>query len=262
MGPPRERPRTASFCGRHRGRLAGAAAAPFRFRGGCRRPRRVPRLCADPAPGPKGGQSAGPLGRGGGLVRSYHASAGAVSRHHPPSGLSADRPRALGRRAPTGREPAGRAPAHPVRNTRRAHQHRCLLLVLPLGRLRLAARQPLGRDHGPPRLHLRPTGAPCRGASWTPRPATRPGLHPVRRSAGRSPQLGWAHPLGGFFPLSPNLFWPQDHAWCVASEIDLYCTLVAGSEALAQTLVGDPRLEAWRVGPADPIAFDSDQINT
>src|SRR6266540_3907868 len=29
MGPPRERPRTASFCGRHRGRLAGAAAAPF-----------------------------------------------------------------------------------------------------------------------------------------------------------------------------------------------------------------------------------------
>ncbi|HZD69708.1 MAG TPA: hypothetical protein VFA45_12620 [Actinomycetes bacterium] len=55
---------------------------------------------------------------------------------------------------------------------------------------------------------------------------------------------------------------PQDHAWCVASEIDLFCTLVAGSEALAQTLVGDPRLEAWRVHPADPIAFDSDQINT
>jgi hypothetical protein len=27
-------------------------------------------------------------------------------------------------------------------------------------------------------------------------------------------------------------------------------------------LVGDPRLEAWRVQPADPIAFDSDQINT
>jgi hypothetical protein len=75
-------------------------------------------------------------------------------------------------------------------------------------------------------------------------------------------QLGWTDPYGFFFPQSPNLFWPQDHAWCVASEIDLFCTLVAGSDDLAETLVGDPRLEAWRVQPADPIAFDSDQINT
>jgi hypothetical protein len=45
-------------------------------------------------------------------------------------------------------------------------------------------------------------------------------------------------------------------------EIDLFCTLVAGSEDLAEALVGDPRFEAWRVDPADPIAFDSDRINT
>jgi hypothetical protein len=77
-----------------------------------------------------------------------------------------------------------------------------------------------------------------------------------------APQLGWTDPYGFFFPQSPNLFWPTDHAWCVASEIDLFCTLVAGSEALARALVGNPRLEAWRVQPADPIAFDSDQINT
>ena len=31
---------------------------------------------------------------------------------------------------------------------------------------------------------------------------------------------------------------------------------------LAEALVGDPRFEAWRVDPADPIAFDSDRINT
>jgi hypothetical protein len=49
---------------------------------------------------------------------------------------------------------------------------------------------------------------------------------------------------------------------CVASEIDLFCTLVAGSDILAVAMVGDPRLEAWRVQPADPIAFDTDQINT
>jgi len=77
-----------------------------------------------------------------------------------------------------------------------------------------------------------------------------------------APQLGWADPYGLFFPQSPNLFWPLDRAWCVASEIDLFCTLVAGSQALAAALVGDPRLEAWPVQPADPIAFHSDQINT
>jgi hypothetical protein len=64
-----------------------------------------------------------------------------------------------------------------------------------------------------------------------------------------------------FWPQSPNLFWPQDHAWCVATEIDLYCTVVAGSEHLAQELVTDPRLEAWRVQPSDSITYDSDLVN-
>jgi hypothetical protein len=75
-------------------------------------------------------------------------------------------------------------------------------------------------------------------------------------------QLGWTDPYGVYFPQSPNLFWPQDHTWCVACEIDLFCTLVGGSDALAEALLADPRLEAWRVQPDDPIAFDSDQINT
>jgi hypothetical protein len=77
-----------------------------------------------------------------------------------------------------------------------------------------------------------------------------------------APWLGWTDPYGAFFPQSPNLWWPQDHAWCVASEIDLFCTLVAGSDDLAEALVGDPRLEAWRVRPGDPAAFDSDQVKT
>jgi hypothetical protein len=81
-------------------------------------------------------------------------------------------------------------------------------------------------------------------------------------SLAAAPRLGWTDPYGFFFPQSPNLLWPQDHAWCVASEIDLFYTLVAGSDALAAALVADPRLEAWPVQPADPIAFDSDQLNT
>ena len=56
-----------------------------------------------------------------------------------------------------------------------------------------------------------------------------------------------------FLAQSPNLFWPRDHAWCVASEIDLFCTLVAGSNDLAEKLVAEPRLEAWHVFADDPV---------
>lgn len=73
-------------------------------------------------------------------------------------------------------------------------------------------------------------------------------------------ELGWTDPWGNFDPQSPNLFWPRDHAWCVATEIDLFCTLVAGSENLAETLLTDSRFEAWRVFPGDPIAWDSDKF--
>jgi hypothetical protein len=64
-----------------------------------------------------------------------------------------------------------------------------------------------------------------------------------------------------FVSQSPNLFWPDDHAWCVASEIDLFCTLVAGSDVLIEGLIADSRLEAWRVFADDPITADSDHVN-
>lgn len=73
--------------------------------------------------------------------------------------------------------------------------------------------------------------------------------------------LGWNMPGGCFCPQSPNLFWPCDQAWCVASEIDLFCTIVAGSNALAERLMADPRLEVWRVFADDPITADSDNQN-
>ncbi len=75
-------------------------------------------------------------------------------------------------------------------------------------------------------------------------------------------QFGWTLSEDCFVPESPNLFWPHDHAWCVASEIDLYCTLVAGSESLVEALLADPHFEAWRVLPEDPVIYGSDEINT
>jgi hypothetical protein len=62
-------------------------------------------------------------------------------------------------------------------------------------------------------------------------------------------------------PQSPNLFWPEDRAWCVATEIDLDSTYIGCSEQAAEALLADPRLETWRVQAEDPITADSDWIN-
>jgi hypothetical protein len=52
---------------------------------------------------------------------------------------------------------------------------------------------------------------------------------------------------------SPNLWWPEDRAWCVASEIDLPWTYVGGSHALADLLLHDERHDAVPVEVTDPI---------
>jgi len=48
---------------------------------------------------------------------------------------------------------------------------------------------------------------------------------------------------------TPNLWWPADRAWCVASEIDLAWSYVGGSAELIEELVSEPRLEALPAVP-------------
>lgn len=62
-------------------------------------------------------------------------------------------------------------------------------------------------------------------------------------------------------PQSPNLFWPADRTWCVASEIDFDSTLVGGPTDLIQAILNTPQLDAWPVRPEDSLACDADQIN-
>jgi hypothetical protein len=42
---------------------------------------------------------------------------------------------------------------------------------------------------------------------------------------------------------SPTLWWPDDRAWCVASELDIYSTYVAAGTAAVRALIADPALE-------------------
>lgn len=51
----------------------------------------------------------------------------------------------------------------------------------------------------------------------------------------------------------PNVWWPADRAWVVASEIDLSWTYVAGPAALADALAPDARFTTSRTAPTDPI---------
>lgn len=76
------------------------------------------------------------------------------------------------------------------------------------------------------------------------------------RELGDWPTPNW------FLPHSPNIFWPDDESWCVATEIDLYCTYVGGSRALIDDLLADDRLEVWEAHLEDPVAHDSDVVNS
>ena len=42
---------------------------------------------------------------------------------------------------------------------------------------------------------------------------------------------------------SPTLWWPDDHAWCVASELDIYSTYVSATPSAVNELIEHPALE-------------------
>ncbi|WP_154677090.1 hypothetical protein [Parafrankia discariae] len=58
-----------------------------------------------------------------------------------------------------------------------------------------------------------------------------------------------------------SLWWPEDRAWCVATDVDLMTTYVGGSQACINALTADDRLEAIPVQADQRITWDSDSIN-
>jgi hypothetical protein len=74
-------------------------------------------------------------------------------------------------------------------------------------------------------------------------------------------RIGWWHSADWIDPQSPNLFWPADQAWCVASEIDFDSTLVGGTSELVDAILRAPTFDSWPVQPDDSLAADADRIN-
>jgi hypothetical protein len=61
--------------------------------------------------------------------------------------------------------------------------------------------------------------------------------------------------------FGPNLIWPEDRAWFVASEYDFDSTLVGGSRELIDAILDSPDHEAWEVDPEASLQDDADKIN-
>lgn len=60
---------------------------------------------------------------------------------------------------------------------------------------------------------------------------------------------------------SPNIWWPEDRSWCVATEIDLFDTYVGGSEACIQRILNSPDLEALPTTIGARVDLGADTIN-
>jgi len=60
---------------------------------------------------------------------------------------------------------------------------------------------------------------------------------------------------------SPNLWWPDDRAWFVATEIDYAWTYIGGSTDLIDELMADERLEVLPARLTDQPFYASDIVN-
>ncbi len=60
---------------------------------------------------------------------------------------------------------------------------------------------------------------------------------------------------------SPNIWWPEDRAWCVATDIDLYDTYVGGSRECIGAVLSNPHLEALPTTLDASVSQGRDVIN-
>ncbi|RDI53014.1 hypothetical protein [Nocardia mexicana] len=70
--------------------------------------------------------------------------------------------------------------------------------------------------------------------------------------------LGW---MTDFTGQMPQLLWPADHTWVVASEIDIDSTIVAGSRTLIDAILADDRFETFEIAEKSDLSWGGDKIN-
>lgn len=59
----------------------------------------------------------------------------------------------------------------------------------------------------------------------------------------------------------PNIWWPEDRKWCVATDIDLDSTYMCASEACIEALANDARFEVLPTTLDAPVYLAADTLN-
>ena len=67
----------------------------------------------------------------------------------------------------------------------------------------------------------------------------------------------WAN-ADHFSPQSPSFFWPADHTWCAATEVDYDSTIIGGTRELIDQLCASQKLEVLQIAPDAPY---EDRLN-
>ncbi|WP_139277737.1 hypothetical protein [Rhodococcus marinonascens] len=67
--------------------------------------------------------------------------------------------------------------------------------------------------------------------------------------------------LNQFQGEGPNIWWPRDRAWCVATEVDLMSTYVGVSTDASMAILANPALEVVGARQGQRVTWDSDTIN-
>ena len=74
----------------------------------------------------------------------------------------------------------------------------------------------------------------------------------------RTAGIGWH---GGFRGPTPNILWPADRSWFLATEIDFDSTVVGGSHELVGDILSNPQLEVAEVTEDTDLSSMGDRIN-
>jgi hypothetical protein len=92
------------------------------------------------------------------------------------------------------------------------------------------------------------------------RRTTRRGLGGLWSRLGRRHQPEVKTPLAPY-DQAPNLWWPDDRAWVVATDVDYAWTYIGGTSELIDRLLSDDRLEVLPAKLTDKAFYDSDVPN-
>ena len=64
-----------------------------------------------------------------------------------------------------------------------------------------------------------------------------------------------------FWHHSPSIWWPEDRAWCVATDIDLDTTYVGGAAGCIEALMKSPSFEVLPATIGAPVHMQADTLN-